>query len=744
MLVGQFYWTKCLLLLASGLVYVVPSGATASEEDVRRRGRQLVVEHGCLGCHKIGSRGGNLGPDITYAGDKAVRDLDFTRVEGERTVANWMFAYFKSPTTVLPGAMKPDLGLSDEEARALADYMVRLKRSAASPAPIPLPRPVKEASPESQALYSKALYSTFCSACHGCDGQGGTVRAAGDSRPAYRPEESIASALGNPDMLGVASDDYLRMIIRSGRSGTSMQAWAKEGGLSEDEIEQLIAHLRSWEEATSAKMESISASRGNSRHGQALYRSRCTACHGYDGLTSTGLSLHSTSLLTVASDDFLARAIVHGRANTAMPSWKRLSAAEVSDLLAYLRAWEPDPPSKPAVLTGLSRSVRDGSSEATGREVYRSNCAICHGEDGEGALGPSLNKDAFLSVVDNEYLYTAIVAGRPGTAMAAWKQLPVGDLVHLINFLRSRNERRRHRLQPYQARGDRDRGSLLFQKTCAGCHGRHAEGAAGPQLNNRIFLGSVTDAMLREWIRHRCPVTQGESVSQGEQKTLEFSEAQIADVVTHLRHIPGGQRVARAGHTMGSAEDGADIVTFVCTTCHGPAGEGLTASALSNPDFLRSASDGFLLASIVMGRERTRMLPMVGKSEGALPLSADDLRDMVAFLRWEHDPPASGIPARYVTDADPNAGKELYAGICAGCHGPHGNDGWAVTLNNPDFLAAATDGFLQATLTRGRASTAMRPVAVGADGTAELSLEEINHIVAYVRSWAAPENRPAE
>ena len=146
-----------------------------------------------------------------------------------------------------------------------------------------------------------------------------------------------------------------------------------------------------------------------------------------------------------------------------------------------------------------------------------------------------------------------------------------------------------------------------------------------------------------------------------------------------------------------------------------------------------------------MGREGTRMFPLVGKSEDTLPLSANELRDMVAFIRsWEHNPPAAGIPARYVTDANPDVGKELYASNCAGCHGSNGNDGWAATLNNREFLAAATDGFLQATLARGRANTAMRPFALGTNGIAELSHEEINHIVAYVRRWAAPENRPAE
>ncbi len=144
-----------------------------------------------------------------------------------------------------------------------------------------------------------------------------------------------------------------------------------------------------------------------------------------------------------------------------------------------------------------------------------------------------------------------------------------------------------------------------------------------------------------------------------------------------------------------------------------------------------------------MGRDGTRMVPMAGDSEDAVEVPPDDLKDIVAFVRhWEREPPIAGIPPRYVTEADLEIGKELYAGHCAGCHGKGGNDGWAPTLNNREFLAAATDGFLQATITRGRSNTAMRPFAVGADGIAELSGQQINNIVAYLRTWAGPERQP--
>ena len=80
---------------------------------------------------------------------------------------------------------------------------------------------------------------------------------------------------------------------------------------------------------------------------------------------------------------------------------------------------------------------------------------------------------------------------------------------------------------------------------------------------------------------------------------------------------------------------------------------------------------------------------------------------------------------------------------CGGCHGTTGNNGWAPSLNNDDFLAAVTDGFLQATIAVGRTSTPMRPYGRGADGVAELSGDQINDIVACIRTWAPQGHRPA-
>jgi cbb3-type cytochrome oxidase cytochrome c subunit len=88
------------------------------------RGKQLVVDRGCLGCHKYRGRGGELGPDITYVGNKTVHNLDFKHIPPgtERTVAGWLFAHFKSPQAVIPNSLMPELDLSDEQAADLTAY----------------------------------------------------------------------------------------------------------------------------------------------------------------------------------------------------------------------------------------------------------------------------------------------------------------------------------------------------------------------------------------------------------------------------------------------------------------------------------------------------------------------------------------------------------------------------------------------------------------------------------------------
>ena len=191
----------------------------------------------------------------------------------------------------------------------------------------------------------------------------------------------------------------------------------------------------------------------------------------------------------------------------------------------------------------------------------------------------------------------------------------------------------------------------------------------------------------------------------------------------------------------GDADRGRALYANHCAACHGPEGQGRVrgnATQLSNQDFLALASDEFLRATIAQGRRGTEMRGWAREAGG--PLNPGDIRDIVAFLRtWQRNIPKPAIPP--VGRGDPTRGQRLYEAACANCHGWEGRGdlGMGPAVTNPDLLAAADDAFLWATIAYGRRDTPMFPSLSGLDGVRQFSEQEINDLVAYLRSWQNPQ-----
>jgi hypothetical protein len=64
-----------------------------------------------------------------------------------------------------------------------------------------------------------------------------------------------------------------------------------------------------------------------------------------------------------------------------------------------------------------------------------------------------------------------------------------------------------------------------------------------------------------------------------------------------------------------------------------------------------------------------------------------------------------------------------------------GEGSQAPALNNQEFLNAATNGFIYATLSIGRNGTAMPSWGRGSDKHRALDFQERHDIVAYLRQW---------
>jgi cytochrome c2 len=81
--------------------------------------KELVRKKGCRACHKINGRGGVIGPDLTYEGDKSPEQFDYSRIGGRKSIFSWHVAHFKNPRMISPGTVMPEMRFSSKEAIAL-------------------------------------------------------------------------------------------------------------------------------------------------------------------------------------------------------------------------------------------------------------------------------------------------------------------------------------------------------------------------------------------------------------------------------------------------------------------------------------------------------------------------------------------------------------------------------------------------------------------------------------------------
>jgi cytochrome c oxidase cbb3-type subunit 3 len=192
-----------------------------------------------------------------------------------------------------------------------------------------------------------------------------------------------------------------------------------------------------------------------------------------------------------------------------------------------------------------------------------------------------------------------------------------------------------------------------------------------------------------------------------------------------------------AGGFVQAAPDGEVLFGRHCSVCHGATGEGGVGVPLSLPSFINSVSDDYLVSTIRTGRPG-RIMPTFAE------LSDAQVNAIAHYMRtWATKPAPEFDDMRIAGDV--KHGKELFAGYCAQCHGADGTGGkgtgvtfsrkrdlpiTAPALNNPGFLAAATDSMIKDTLMLGREGTPMTSMLVTG-----LSENDINDLVAYIRSF---------
>jgi mono/diheme cytochrome c family protein len=190
----------------------------------------LTEKLSCLGCHRLGDRGGKIGPELTSA--------------GLRLQPDYLFGIIKNPQAVVPHSVMPKVSIPDPTAQLIANFLLAQTGpptatsylSAVDYPLIPLDaRPTHDpAGPESAGR----VYLRHCAACHGTGGRGDgfnarflPVKPTNHSDPVYlstRPDDTLFD--------GIHAGGYI--LNRS----QLMPAWGET--FTPREIRELVGFIR--------------------------------------------------------------------------------------------------------------------------------------------------------------------------------------------------------------------------------------------------------------------------------------------------------------------------------------------------------------------------------------------------------------------------------------------------------------------------------------------------------------------
>lgn len=246
------------------------------------------------------------------------------------------------------------------------------------------------------------LFAEYCAVCHGDFGEGG---------PNPTRSDDIIAPISSAEYLKTRNDATLRLITAQGQPNFGMSPFGTSfgGPLDDDEIDAIVAFLRSWEANPPVEIPPEVVPGPVAASGSEVYMEICSQCHGSAGGGGIGPALNNTEYQVSVTDGELFEVISLGHEASAMVPWGEiLTSDQIQQLVTYIRTLDTE--SAVPTPEGVSY-VRDIVP------IFEASCAGCH-----GALG-GWDASTYGSVVNSGDNGPAVIPGDAEGSLLAQKVL---------------------------------------------------------------------------------------------------------------------------------------------------------------------------------------------------------------------------------------------------------------------------------------------------------------------------------
>jgi mono/diheme cytochrome c family protein len=259
------------------------------------------------------------------------------------------------------------------------------------------------------------LYSQSCASCHGEFGEGGL-------NPSFAGD--IIFPISTAEYLKTRDDSTLRSIIAQGQPNYGMSPFGSAfgGPLDDEDIDVIVAYIRSWEADPPVELppeveidvETVALDT------KQIYDQLCSQCHGLNGEGGIGPSFEDSQYQDSRTDTQLNNAINLGHDATSMIGWGEvLSADQIQKMVLLIRQFRssPVPDQPPSGAPSFSADVMP---------IFEAECIICH-----GSLG-GWDASSYVNVLGTGDHAPVVIPGDAENSLLAQKMVGtqiIGDIM---------------------------------------------------------------------------------------------------------------------------------------------------------------------------------------------------------------------------------------------------------------------------------------------------------------------------